>query len=240
MAPAERGVSGACARIGTPPSTVSRMSTTTPQPLPSNRFARFLPRGRAWWIVAGAFAAGMLLFLLVWSGKRDEFEFYRTGGDTTHAAGPVFEPLPVPLPAGADPASGMDDRPPSREDAPRIDQHAASPDAPVAAPARPAAGTTTPAAAEAAAGVPRLVSSPAPVYPRSALRSGASGNVQLRIQVGIDGVPADVEVVSSSRNRELDRAAVQAVRRWRFAPAMQNGVPVPASVQQTISFEAQQ
>ena len=62
--------------------------------------------------------------------------------------------------------------------------------------------------------------------------------MQLRIEVGADGVPTDVVVVGSSRNRELDRAAVQAVRRWRFQPAMQNGVAVAATVQQTISFEA--
>ena len=213
------------------------MSTTSPQPLPSGRFARFLPRGRAWWIVAGAFAAGLVLFLLVWSGKRDEFDFYRAGSDTERLEGQVFEPLPVPLPAGQDPASGMDDRPPSRTEAPRIDQHAVSPEAPAPATGTPAAGTA-PAASNGPVGVPRLISSPAPVYPRNALRSGASGNVQLRIEVGADGVPTDVEVIGSSRHRELDRAAVQTVRRWRFAPAIQNGVPVAASVQQTISFEA--
>ena len=65
-----------------------------------------------------------------------------------------------------------------------------------------------------------------------------SGSVQLHIDVGADGVPINVVVVGSSRNRELDRAAVQAVRRWRFQPAMRNGVPEAASVQQTISFEA--
>ena len=213
------------------------MSTTTPQQVPPSRFARLLPRGRAWWIVAGAFAAGLLLFLLVWSDKRDEFEFYRAGGETEDVEGQVFEPLPVPLPAGEDPASGMDDRPPARtEEAPRIDQHAVSPDAP--ATGAPAASVTTTAATAAGTGAPRLVSSPAPAYPRNALRSGASGDVQLRIEVGADGVPTEVEVVGSSRNRDLDRAAVQAVRRWRFQPAMQNGVAVAASVQQTISFEA--
>jgi len=214
------------------------MSTTAPQQIPPGRFARFLPRGRAWWIVAAAFAAGLVLFLLVWSSKRDEFEFYRAGGETGDVEGQVFEPLPVPLPAGEDPASGMDDRPPARAEAPRIDQHAVSPDAPVASTGMPAAGTTAPAAAAGDAGVPRPVSSPAPAYPRNALRSGATGDVQLRIEVGADGVPTDVEVVGSSRNRELDRAAVQAVRRWRFAPAMRDGLPVAASVQQTISFEA--
>ena len=213
------------------------MSTTTPQQVPPSRFARLLPRGSTWWIVAGAFAAGLVLFLLVWSGKRDEFEFYRAGDEAESVEGQVFEPLPVPLPAGEDPASGMDDRPPARtEEAPRIDQHAVSPDAP--ATGAPAASAATTAATAAGTGVPRLVSSPAPAYPRNALRSGASGDVQLRIEVGADGVPTDVEVVGSSRNRDLDRAAVQAVRRWRFQPAMQNGVAVAATVQQTISFEA--
>ena len=212
------------------------MSTTTPQPLPPRRFARFLPRGRAWWIVAGAFAAGLLLFLLVWSGGRDEFEFYRPDAAAEQVEGQAFEPLPVPLPAGQDPASGMDDRPSAQAQAPRIDQHAVSPETPV--PGMPAAGTTAPVAAAGDAGAPRPVSTPAPDYPRNALRSGAAGNVQLRIEVGADGVPTDVEVVGSSRNRELDRAAVQTVRRWRFAPAMRGGVPVAASVQQTISFEA--
>ncbi len=214
------------------------MSSTAPQQAPPSRLARFVPRGGAWWIVAGAFAAGLLLFLLVWSGKRDEFEFYRAGGETGSVEGQVFEPLPVPLPAGQDPASGMDDRPPARSESTRIDQHAASPDAPATTPGAPAAGAAAPVAATGGAGAPRLVSSPAPAYPRNALRSGASGDVQLRIQVGADGVPAGVEVVVSSRNRDLDRAAVQAVRRWRFQPALQNGVPVAAIVQQTISFEA--
>ncbi len=215
------------------------MSTTAPQQVPPGRFARLLPRGRAWWIVAGAFAAGLLLFLLVWSGKRDEFEFYRAGDGAERVDGQVLEPLPVPLPAGQDPASGKDARPPARtEQAPRIDQHAASPDAPAARPGAPNAAAAPAAAATGGASAPRPLSSPAPVYPRGALRNSVSGDVQLRIEVGADGVPTEVEVVGSSRNRELDRAAVQAVRRWRFQPAMRNGVPVAASVQQTISFEA--
>src|SRR5690606_17279249 len=56
--------------------------------------------------------------------------------------------------------------------------------------------------------------------------------------VGVDGKPGDVEVVTSSRNRDLDREAVRTVRRWRFQPAMRDGVPVPAVVRQTINFSA--
>jgi len=56
--------------------------------------------------------------------------------------------------------------------------------------------------------------------------------------VGADGVPKSLEMLRSSRNRSLDRAAMQAVRHWRFQPAMRDGVPVAASVQQTVTFDA--
>ena len=59
----------------------------------------------------------------------------------------------------------------------------------------------------------------------------------VRAQVGVDGVPSEVSVGRSSGSRELDRAAVEAVRRWRFRPAMSGELPVSASVQVPISFE---
>lgn len=213
------------------------MSTSPASAPPSGRFTRFLPSGRAWWLVAGAFLAGLLLFALVLSNKREAFEFYRADGDgAASVEGQVFEPLPAPLPAGEDAASGMDDRPPARAEAPRIDQHAPSPaDAPSPAPATTAA---QPGAAPTDASVPRPLTMPSPDYPATALRAGAGGNVVLRIEVRADGRPGAIEVVDSSRNRELDRAAVRAVRRWRFQPAMRDGIAVPASVQQTISFDA--
>lgn len=208
---------------------------------PSRRSLRdWLPRNRGWWLVAGAFAAGLLLFLVLWLGKRDEFAFYRAEGTPGAAEGQVFEPLPVPLPAGDAPASGMDDRTPTRSGTARIDQQASPPPAP--ADEGLAAGPGAPAAAAGAAAsdgtVPRLVHAPPPEYPRAALRAGASGEVVIRIDVGTDGRPSSLEVLRSSRNRALDRAALQAVRGWRFEPAMRDGVAVATSVQQTVTFDA--
>jgi protein TonB len=60
--------------------------------------------------------------------------------------------------------------------------------------------------------------------------------VLLRIHVGPDGEPQAIDLVQGSGARELDRAAVEAVRRWRFAPAMRGGQPVAASVQVPITF----
>lgn len=210
--------------------------STPPAPASASRgIARFLPSRRAWWLVGGAVLAGLLLFALVLSNKRDEFEFYRAPGDAMPGApAQVFEPLPAPLPAGESTASGMDTDAPAPADAPRIDQHRAPA---AAAPDSTAQATQQPAAA-AGSREPQVVSAPPPDYPASALRAGASGDVLLRIEVGADGRPGEVSVVSGSRNRALDRAAVRAVRRWRFEPAMRDGMAVPGTVQQTIRFDA--
>lgn len=210
-------------------------ATSTPQRRPR---PDWLPRPRGWWLVAGAFAAGLLLFLTLWIGKRDEFTFYRAEGAADAAGGQVFEPLPVPLPAGDVPASGMDDSGPAPSGTTRIDQQAPAP-APVATPGDPSSPLpgTSPAVASADASLPRLVHAPPPEYPREALRARASGEVLIRIDVGPDGAPASLELLRSSRNRSLDRAALQAVRGWRFEPAMRDGVAVAASVQQTVSFD---
>ena len=208
--------------------------STPPAPAPASRgIARFLPAGRAWWLVGGAVLAGLLLFALVLSNKRDEFEFYRATGDAMPGApAQVFDPLPAPLPAGETTASGMDTDAPA--DAPRIDQHGT----PASVAPDPAAQPAQAPVAAVGSREPRAVSAPAPDYPASALRAGASGEVLLRIEVGPDGRPGEVSVVSGSRNRALDRAAVRAVRRWRFEPAMRDGVAVAGTVQQTIRFDA--
>lgn len=58
-----------------------------------------------------------------------------------------------------------------------------------------------------------------PRYPRQALRNGDQGTVLLAVTLDRSGFPRGVDVASSSRSRALDRAAVEAVRQWRFAPA---------------------
>lgn len=210
--------------------------STPHSPAPASRgIARFLPSGRAWWLVGGAVLAGLLLFALVLSNKRDEFEFYRATGETMPGTpAQVFDPLPAPLPAGESTASGMDTDAPAPADAPRIDQH----DAPATVAPDSAAQTTQAPAAAMGSREPRAISAPPPDYPSAALRAGASGDVVLRIEVRADGRAGEVSVVSGSSNRALDRAAVRAVRRWRFEPALRDGVAVPGTVQQTIRFDA--
>ena len=58
----------------------------------------------------------------------------------------------------------------------------------------------------------------------------------VRIEVGPDGVPTATSIVQSSQSRALDRAALDAVKRWRFRPAIVDGQPAVGSVVVPIEF----
>ncbi|MGX5732039.1 TonB family protein [Pseudoxanthomonas beigongshangi] len=84
------------------------------------------------------------------------------------------------------------------------------------------------------------ISAPAPRYPPELARIGVTGTVMLRVLVDVDGTPLDVSIESSSGNRKLDREASQHVlKKWRFKPAMQNGVAVQAYGIVPIAFTLQ-
>ena len=61
-------------------------------------------------------------------------------------------------------------------------------------------------------------------------------NLPIKPQNLADGRVMNVEVESSTEVA-LERAAVDAVRRWTFSPATRDGKKVPAKVRQTIKFE---
>jgi protein TonB len=73
------------------------------------------------------------------------------------------------------------------------------------------------------------IASPAPIYPRDALRDGITGTVELELLVGVDGSVLQVRITRSSGNRQLDNAARdQVLRNWRFQPALRGGIAVQA------------
>lgn len=75
-----------------------------------------------------------------------------------------------------------------------------------------------------------------PEYPRDAQRRGLSGSVLLRVDVAADGTATNVDFVQRSGAPELDRAAMNAVRKWRFAPARRDGKPIASSVNVPVDF----
>jgi protein TonB len=77
---------------------------------------------------------------------------------------------------------------------------------------------------------------PLPRYPLAARFDGAEGRVMLRVRVDARGQVETVDVTTSSGHAILDRAAIDTVRRWRFAPARRDGLPVPAEINVPIQF----
>lgn len=223
------------------------MNSAVTPPSPPTRTP--LPKRRMLWIVLGAMVLGLLFFLALMMTQDDQKPFFSAGPNTgqTDENGQVqvFDPLPAPLPAGE---SGDGSRLPEMADAgegrgaPQIIEAPRRPPAPAAAtpPARPApSAAPAPARSTASNASPVPTSQPAPRYPRNALRAGAEGTVQVQVDVGPDGVPISVALASGSGNRELDRAALEAVRRWRFRPAIANGEPTVGRVTVPIQFSVQ-
>lgn len=65
-------------------------------------------------------------------------------------------------------------------------------------------------------------------YPMASARRHEEGRVILRVLIGSDGAPQRVEVEESSGFPQLDRAARDAVSKWRFTPGTRNGMPFTA------------
>lgn len=60
-------------------------------------------------------------------------------------------------------------------------------------------------------------------YPVAALRAGLTGTVVVAARYDANGTVTETRVHKSSRNKDLDRAAVQGVRKWKINPGKING-----------------
>jgi periplasmic protein TonB len=73
-----------------------------------------------------------------------------------------------------------------------------------------------------------------PVYPTLARQVHVSGTVELRAIIAKDGSVINLEVISG--HPMLVRAAVDAVRQWRYRPTMLNNQPVEVQTFVTVKF----
>lgn len=222
---------------------------SAPSPASDRHIVLRLPRHTL--KIAGiAFAAGLLLFLLVWAtGRKDDFYKASPAQPTAGAqTDDTIAPLPAPLPA-QDGASDMPQAKPPAETPTLVDTAPPAPPAPTplpenAAPGAPgAAGSAAPVNAPVAGGdrpVPIQGQMPPPRYPSAALRRGDAGDVVVRVDVDAAGNPGGVTLVQRSGSRDLDRAAMEAVRHWRFHPAQRNGQPVAGSMDIPFEFKPAQ
>jgi len=83
---------------------------------------------------------------------------------------------------------------------------------------------------------PSYLDHPRPAYPARSRDLGEEGRVELKVWVGRDGIPIEVQIARSSNFPRLDRAAQQAVERWRFVPAHDGNTPIESWMTMAIPF----
>ena len=59
----------------------------------------------------------------------------------------------------------------------------------------------------------------------------------VRVNVDANGMATNPEVVNRSGSRELDRAAMDAVRKWQFKPALKDGKAIASTVDVPVEFK---
>jgi protein TonB len=82
---------------------------------------------------------------------------------------------------------------------------------------------------------PVLLSKVEPAYPNAARIARMAGRVTVEAVVGLDGRVESAAVISSTSSL-FDDAALDAVRHWRYRPALMNGRPVRVYFKVAVEF----
>ena len=102
-----------------------------------------------------------------------------------------------------------------------------------AAAATPAAGWSGSAGSVSA---PVVLYQPEPEFSEEARKAKVAGNVLVYLQVDNTGHPQHVRVIRGI-GLGLDEKAVEAVRQYKFKPAMKNGQPVTVEMNVEVNFQ---
>jgi periplasmic protein TonB len=110
-----------------------------------------------------------------------------------------------------------------------------------AAPTETAAATATasdnagPASSQTRDAIP--ISTIRPRYPATALRNSQEGWVDVQYTVNVDGSVSNISVVSAEPRHVFDSAAIDALRRAKFSPALRDGTAIASQQQKRIEFK---
>lgn len=83
---------------------------------------------------------------------------------------------------------------------------------------------------------PQLIYSVEPEFSEEARKAKVAGNVLVNLWVDTNGLPSHVRVIRGV-GMGLDEKAVEAVRQYRFKPAMENGKPVLVELNVEVNFQ---
>ena len=90
-------------------------------------------------------------------------------------------------------------------------------------------------AARAGVGMPTCEYCPSPEYSKEARKKKYEGVVVLSVVVTTEGKATNIQVIKGP-GLGLDEKAVEAVRKWRFKPATQDGRPITVGAEVTVHF----
>ena len=76
-----------------------------------------------------------------------------------------------------------------------------------------------------------------PAYPRGPKQAGIEGYVTMAVTIRPDGTVFNVKILESQPKRLFDKAATDAMKRWKFRPKVVDGNPVEQRAKQTIEFK---
>jgi protein TonB len=83
---------------------------------------------------------------------------------------------------------------------------------------------------------PVVLYGPEPAYPELARKARLQGRVVVQAAIGRDGEVAAVRLIKGLP-LGLSEAVVEAIRSWRFEPALLSGEPVPVYYNLTVLYE---
>jgi periplasmic protein TonB len=153
---------------------------------------------------------------------------------------PVVRRQPTPsLPTAAPSKRAVTASPPELV-APVLAESAAVQAPPSPAPVHVTAPAPAPVVAPEPVVPPRAdaahLNNPAPAYPPISRRLGEQGRVQLDVYILADGSVGEIKLRRSSGYAQLDQAALEAVRNWRYEPARRGNEAIAFWYVQPVTF----
>ncbi len=82
---------------------------------------------------------------------------------------------------------------------------------------------------------PKVIKAPDPEYSKEARKAKYEATSVLWVIVQADGTPGEIRVKTPA-GKGLDEKAIEAVRKWRFKPAMKDGKPIAVQINIEINF----
>ncbi len=83
---------------------------------------------------------------------------------------------------------------------------------------------------------PRFIRGPDPVFPPAQRDAGARCTITVETVIGTDGVLTQPKIVDSQGRPVLAYTALNALRRWKFEPAMTPNGPIPVHYSLKVGF----